>query len=464
MQQGLNIGIGAWIAQQAGVNTLPVLPASAIAFSPRALSLLETPEDWASAGELSHLANRVVGAGCAYDSDPIPTPLWTLHENLLNRMEVAVSTLSTAERNALAAADTVLLAADGLTPSPRYQLYLEYKHLHEELVLQHAPTEAISFAFSEWVTFGHKQAVEEALATKTRLSRNTTLLTARQDVQQIDLALQTSGSEVPFAPTFFAPVSASSAQHWLEAEVDLQVLEDALPPEAPWNLWRQFRANRTGSVRLRFAVLELLRPWFSADLYAARDWKLPSHAGEEALVADGIGKTGKLPSYLSRVYVAQVLDVRLQSADPPAGTTPPLPVVIHAGVLLQHSFASGVVKPLFNTLPRTLNPDTVRLLPAMTIPLKPVVKTRPAWNNMLLAQGVLTQGVAGKLARIHKLDSMAASGRLQLANQLLEPVPANTPAPVPQPPPQASTYIVGFGRTHLPYCPDPNPHFQWSPA
>lgn len=453
MQQGLNIGLGAWIAQQAGVNTLPILPATAIPFHPQHLGTITTTEEKLRAEELAHLANRMVGIGCEYGSDALPQQLWDVHKALWSTLDIAVSTLNSAERVALAAADSVLLAEDG-TPSQRYQLYLEYRRLHEDLVLQTADPAAVSFAFSQWLTFGHKQAVEEALATKTRLSRNTSAITAQHDIQQIEMALTAGGGETPFVPTFFSPLSASAIEHWLEAEVDFQALEDTLPPEAPWGLWRQFRANKTGSVRLKYIVLDLLRPWLNTDLYAARDWRLPQ--GETAMVADGNGRAGQLPAYLSKIYLAQVLEVRQQAT--PVPTYPPLvfqplPVVVHTAAF------AGVVKPRLNAMPRALSMVTAAPLAASSI--RPVSLSKPAWANVKLGEGVLIQGVTGKLARINKLDAVAASGRLQLAEQLLKP----QPVPLPTPPPASTyTYIVGFGRTHLPYCPNPNPQFQWSQA
>ena len=449
MHQGLNIGLGAWIAQQAGLKTLPVLPKVAIPFYPQHLGTITTTEEKLRAEELAHLANRMVGIGCEYGSDALPQQLWDVHKALWSRLDIAVSTLNSAERTALAAADSVLLAEDG-TPSQRYQLYLEYRRLHEDLVLQAADPAAVNFAFSEWLTFGHKHAVEEALATKTRLSRNTSAITAQHDIQQIEMALMAGGGETPFVPTFFSPLSASATEHWMEAEVDFQALEDTLPPEAPWGLWRQFRANKTGSVRLKYIVLDLLRPWLNTDLYAARDWRLPQ--GETEIVADGNGRAGQLPAYLSKIYLAQVLEVRPQVAPVPTYLVfQPLPVVVHTATF------AGVVKPRLNAMSRALS--TVTAAPLAVSSIRPATLSKSAWVKVKLGEGVLTQGVTGKLARINKLNAVAAIGRLHLAEQLLNP----QFVPLPTPPP-ASTYIVGFGRTHLPYCPNPNSQFQWSQA
>lgn len=460
MHHGLNIGLGAWIAQQAKLTTLPILPNTAIPFRLQHLSTIKTQEDRLIAEELSRLANRVVGAGCEYDSGELPQYLWTVHKDLWSKLDIAISTLSIGEREELKKADEILFNQDGL-PSIYYLTYLEYRRIHEDLLLQaDSPesTQAVNFAFTEWVAVGHKQLVETALAVKVRLSRNSSLITSQQDVSMIMVALEAGGADVPFVPTYFAPLSATSTENWLEAEVDFQVLEDALPPEAPHNIWLQFRANKTGSVRFKYIAIDLLRPWLSTELYSARDWRLP--VGEVELVADGNGRVGQLPAYLSKVYLAQVLEVRTQLPPKPSLiiNIPIIPTLVvsqplHTYVYNNTTPAVGVVKPHFNVMPRALS--TTRR--SVQLGSSAHLVSSMSMDNTFTVRA-LKPSLGSKLALITKVDAVATNSRLKLTQHLLKLTTNFVPAP------QSSsiTYIVGFGRTHLPYCPNANSNFQWS--
>ena len=107
MQQGLHIGIGAWIDARCGAGGRPAFPTTAIPFRLSHLSAMSTPEDVLRAVELSQLANRVGDDTWRYDAGGFTAYLWDRHSEVLGQMETALSTLTPAERARLAAADAV---------------------------------------------------------------------------------------------------------------------------------------------------------------------------------------------------------------------------------------------------------------------------------------------------------------------------------------------------------------------
>ncbi len=319
MQRGLNIGLASWIDANSGsTDGIPAFPLNPIPFQLRHFGKINTPEDVVRAAELALLVNRTASPGdWRHPAGGLPDYLWHLHRDTIADMITALSTLTEAQRTALARADAVLFQPDGFTISDRYALYNEARRNHEDLVLAGAPTSEVTAAYQTWVTTGHKATVEEALAIKMTLSDSTSRLIAGNDVTRIEVALDTVGSDVPFVPTLFTPVSAMSTEHWTEAEVDFQALEDAIPTTLAQTEWRRFRANKSGHVHFRYVVAELIRAWFSHEIYSADDWRLPDDSEEaQKLVADGLGTAGRLPAFYSRLYLAQVLDVRHTTVKP----------------------------------------------------------------------------------------------------------------------------------------------------
>ncbi len=496
MQNGLNIGIGSWIDARQSASALPAFPTTAIPFELRHFGDLSTPADLARAVELSLLANRVDNGGTVYESNAIPAYLWERHRQTVGTMESALSTLSTAEREALARADAVLFGLDGFSISERYTIYMETRRIHEDMVLQGASPSEVNGAYQDWVVLGHKVEVEAALATKVTLGRGTSRLKAADDVSRIELALGSLGGEVPIAPTLFTPISAVSTEHWTEAEVDLQALEDAIRPQVSLTAWRQFRQNKNGKVRFRFATIELMRAWFSVSIYEADDWRLP--AGSQTVVADGLGHEGQLPAYFSRLYMAQILEIRNEPVRP----TPPIdrPPIILPPIVRPRIERPPIIRPQIGGLPGTLHdlrisqksialrPTPVRAMRGPTalaaesaanagassdtrvrgvtrrnVTVGTTASRRPA-TAVIAQQGISRLdlvphqliGVTGRISKIEKINAITASNRLSYA-QILIATTANQPSP----PQDNTTYLVGFGRTNLPACPNPNPNYQW---
>ena len=465
MQTGLNIGIGSWIDRQQQGQGLPAFPATAIPFKLEHLSDLSKPEDLVRAVELSLLANRIDGNGWMYAGDTLPAYLWDRHRDNIADMETALSTLSPAEQEALTRADAILFEQDGFTISGRFAMYNETRRIHEDLVLQGASVKDVQLAYQNWITIGHKAEVEEALAIKTSLSRGTSRLIAASDVTRIDVALESLGSDVAFAPTFFSPISAVSTDHWTEAEVDLQALEESIRPEVSHTAWRRFRGKKNGKVRFRFVVVELHRPWFSTTLYEKDDWRLADD--HDGLVADGIGQQGRLPAFYSRIYMAQVQDITYEKPRP----RPEIPII----TAVKPNLMQGTQVPALISPPSS-NIMLRRAKRAGTISTKRrgVVATRRAFANelerhrpnlparrpsRLESAPHIKIGTAGHVSIIQKLTTASAINKLSFAQAVLAGPTLSMVRPDPTQ--DRTTYLVAFGRTNMPACPNPNPNYQW---
>jgi len=498
MQPGLNIGIGSWIDAQYGNPALPAFPALPIPFELRHPTSLVTPDDLARTAELALLANRLGSPDSVYDTSGIPVYLWERHQSNIRQMVTAASTLSAEQQDELSRVDSLLYKSDGFTLSDTYALYIETREIYQELVAQGAGAQEVELAYTNWLTLGHKALIEEAIASKLGLTRTTSRVVAQNDVSKIEMALTSMGGDVPHAPTTFAPLSAISTAHWTEAEVDFQALEDAIRPQVSRTSWTRFRANKNGKVRFRFICVELIRPWFTAVLYEADDWRLAS--GPDALVASGDGRSGTLPSYFSQLYMAQILDIRHQNG---AANRPQKPTLVlrpdrplqnittsaRAGVFTTGPASAIQVTrshPLATFRPknaagrpagtartpggdratrgtktpinRTRAGSTVRLsgITASTVaPVRPGVTTVSL--SRIESRPHYQLGSAGRIAIIQKLDRLSALNRLNFVQAHL----VATSPPGPAPPADTTTYLVGFGRTNLPRCPDPNPNYQW---
>lgn len=469
MQRGLNIGIGSWIDAQYEKKTLPAFPSSGIPFELKHFHMLKEPEDLIKSIELSLYANRVGGFGSHYDEIISSSLLWNHHKNIIYSMVHAASTLNISEKKLLEEANRILFDQDGISPSDIYQVYEETRRNYEDLVFQNADASDIQDAYDSWIIFGHREEIEEARATKLQLTRASSNIFAQNDVSKIDMALNNLGGDIEYAPTYFSPLSALSTKHWLEAEVDFQALEKSIKPNVSQVEWKQFCANKVGRVRFKYISIDLSRPWFNEAIYEADDWHLPKNDLE--LVASGNGKSGKMPWFFSRIYMAKILDIHqetVQVEKPPLmkpditfpKPSSPFPTMIgrtHPLSLFNRSVISEVLphrKPLRRRLSATKTLLISNTALAMSESKKSVL-LQPVFRKPVVMFGHI-----GSLAKIKKVDTITVQNKLTFTLGKLASLPSHSENSVPEEDP--TTYIVGFGRKNLPHCPDPNPNYQWT--
>jgi hypothetical protein len=320
-----------------------------------------------------------------------------------------------------------------------YKRYEECRVAYNDLLESGAEAAELTRALAEWAVNG-KAEVEAALATLARLARRSTLPLADEQQALLDPAFLASTVDGSYAATEFAPLSAIRPATWLAAEVTFDDLERAIGggPREKWTVWR---AGRTGTLRFRFAALDLRRSWFSQAIYEADDWRL---VGEPVSAGDGIG--GRLPAYVSSVYLAIVDEVRanpkpkIDTQTPPIFIPPHLPDRRLVTTRLTAGPALAVARPLaVSARPRLGVSGTG----SADRPAPPVV-SRPN----LAALRVNRLGVVSRPTRF------VVAERLALADVLARPGGTTTR-------PADAAFVVGFGCTTLPPSPRPNPGYQW---
>lgn len=482
MQQGLSIGIGSWIDSRHGNGGNPAFPVDAIPFKLKHMSSLHTSEDFIRAAELSLLANRVDDNGWTYGNSGIPEYLWSRYRQTLGNMETAISSLTQAERDRLAEANEILFEANGFNMSDRYAMYEETHRIYEDLVTSRGDADDIQKAYEKWVVFGHRDAIDNALAVRMNLlERESTRLIAANDISQIDVSLDSIGSDVPFLPTLFTPLSASSTEYWNDAEVDFQALEDTIRPEVSRNTWHQFRAKKSGKVHFRFIAVDLIRPWFSAMIFTKDDWRLADN--QESIVADGLGGKGQLPTFYSKLYMAQIIEVENTPSAPPVHWWKPKDIVVlgngvlGTSMLLQSRSMAAVTATQSLPVRITLQPSVMAARSMLVstsarrgvIPRRSVLSTNLTRMTRPMAMPLRVTpvntklysviGEVGRSSKVRKLTATLAASKLEYVKALLYETKINQE---PASTNEQTTYLVGFGRTNIPACPNPNPNYQWS--
>lgn len=458
MQDGLHIGLAAWINAQQNTGSFAVFPAAPIVTAPINLEAAQNPNDIARAAEFARLANFVPRQGQVADAFSTSTVLWNLHLDTLRRMDFATTAWTQAEKEQFEAARNVIYSTDaaGLPlPSDRHLLYLEMKNAYEDLQNTGGSADELALAMANWIALGYKKIVEDALETISRLGVRSNLTRANNEEISLQRTLDTSGIQPPIAPTYFAPISATAPETWMEAKVSFDNLDQAVGSGPESGRWRAYRANRFGEVSFKYAVLKCLRPWFTPALYAADDWKL----GEgDSIVSQGNGIEGQLPAYVSSVYLVKVQNVTIHP--PPA--TPTIPIILATTVARRPVLQVA-------TIPKAIGAYSPKKGVASKAMREPLVGPRVEMAERVAAQrpmNVLHTAetapflTARNLGQVRMVTARNLNQRYLVAQEYL--VDRNRPRPVPsEPPPESQIYVAGFGCEKIPFSPNPNPNYQW---
>src|SRR5690349_19529712 len=228
MQDGLHIGLAAWINAQRNTGSFAVYPAQPIATALVDLSTVKDLRDLAKAAEFARLVNFVPRQGQFADTFSAAAVLWVIHRDILGRMDHALEPWTSEERAQYEAARDVLYTIDAAgrpVPSAKLLLYEEMKSAHQDLQETGASAAELAHATADWVVQGHKPLIEEALATLARLASRSSLSQAENERASLqDVRLPRHG-ELVFAATYFAPISAVAQESWMEAQVSFADLD-----------------------------------------------------------------------------------------------------------------------------------------------------------------------------------------------------------------------------------------------
>ncbi|MFF3691458.1 hypothetical protein [Streptomyces sp. NPDC002187] len=468
---GLYLAIAAWIDKKRAYPGFLSVPRGPLPVTPVELETIvtgvRTSTDLARAAEFSLMANFVPRKGHAAQPFGPTDPLWLVHRETLSDMEFATQSLTAEEAGDLDRARGVLYTTDAQgrpTLSEAFLAYQEMGRVAELLEDEGAEPEAVQAAYADWLVLGHKSEVEAALGALNRLAGRSSRADATRELRDLQDEALSRSADTTFAPTYFAPLSAAQETTWAHVRISYAELRAAVPSGADTSTRPFLTSTADGHVEFLYAVLEIMRPWFSARLYQADDWRL---AGDQ-VISTGSGVEGRTPAYPQSVYLARVTAVStpITPAAPAVGGTGPSPVpdaanatpaprVVFGGpgprppVVLGPRGPAG---PAFTARAGVVNGGVLRPTVASswrtTGPGAPPrrVLGRPDW--VLSAPGLPVRS-----------DWQARLERLRLALRTGEQTP---PASLPnETPPASAALVIGFGCAVLPSCPHPNPAYLW---
>lgn len=468
MQDGLHIGLGAWIHEQGNSASFAAYPSQPAAIDLVELEAIQDVHDLAKAAEFARLVNFIPRQGQIADIFGSNSVLWDVHRNILGQMDFANQPWTSAEQAEYEAARNMLYVVDnsGLpSPSQQYLLYQEMRNAYEDLVSSGGTAQEIAQAMTDWVVLGHKQDVEDAFEVITRLSNRSSRTQAEGERLLLSedppgLGLRFHG-DLAFAPTYFAPISALSRETWMEAKVSFADLNGAVGDNPVANRWRAYRANRQGEVTFSYVVLSCLRPWYSPGLYQADDWKL---SPEDSKVSQGNGSEGLLPAYVDTVYLAAVNSVTHKQPPANTGTVRPRPRLLST-TLAPIAFVNvGGSKSLANLAPRSgvvKGTGGSATLSSMRTGTSVAVGDRPLSSVSSLPTSVgSSHFVSLRRGTVRRVTAVDLNRRYLVAQAYLGGTTVST-APSPDGTP-TQIYVVGFGCEKIPFAPNPNVNYQWS--
>ena len=455
MQDGLHIGLAAWINQQRNTGSFVVYPPSPIATELADLGTVKNATDLNKAAEFALLVNFIPRQGQVAQTFSSLSPLWEVHRDVLGGMDFAAEPWTSSEKAQYQAARATLYTTDAsghLAPSRELQLYEEMKSAYQDVQQVGGSETEIAEALANWLVLGYKQSVEDALETIVRLSSRSSRNQAESEKAVLEPSrLPVRGDGLAFAATYFAPISAIVRETWLEAKVTFEQLDTAVGNSPAGQQWKAYRANRNGEVLFNYAAVSCLRPWYTPSLYQRDDWKLST---EGTFVSKGNGAEGLLPAYVDAVYLVSVKDVTVRAMSPPPPGLPRSPWP-RPGMILNPVVAEA----------RLAQPKS---LDSSGSPREGVVaKAVTTASNLALAQqsGTILRSTATagsfttlNLGLVRRVTAADLAQRYTVAHQVLEgQIQPSVPAPeAPQ------IYVSGFGCAKVPYAPNPNLSYTWS--
>ncbi|WP_088889072.1 hypothetical protein [Leptolyngbya ohadii] len=493
MQDGLHIGLAAWINAQRKADGFPVYPALPIVTELANFESIQGVADIAKGFEFSRLVNFIPRQGQVADTFSDSAVLWRVHRDILAQMDHATEPWTSAERASYEAARQVLYTTDASgfpAPSQRLMLYEEMKNAYQDVSQNGGSATEIAQALTNWLILGHKQAIEDAFETISRLYARSSRSQAEREALLLNQDPPGVGFEHygdrEFAPTYFAPISALLRETWMEAKVSFDDLERAVGNTPGTGKWTAYRANRTGEVTFNYAVLQCIRPWYTPTLYQTDDWKLNDTS---QVVSKGNGTEGLLPAYVDAVYLVSVKNVTSQQKPP---TEPPTKPPMKPPITPFYPHKPPIYRPdLLRVDQSVLSPSVTSAaqlsrggsrLQAIDAGLSKGVVTKASntpqtMKNTALAvnhlavtaqlshlEAVSTASyLRGDWGQVRALTAADLSRRYTVAQAILEAgrIPVEwTPIPTEETPP-SQIYVAGFGCKKVSFAPNPNVNYQW---
>jgi hypothetical protein len=469
MQNGLHIGLAAWISEQRNTGSFAVYPTQPLVTELVDLDAIQNVQDLAKAAEFSRLVNFIPRQGQVADTLSDSARLWQVHRDLLGQMDFATEPWTKVEQAEYQAARETLYTMDnsGLpTPSKKYHLYEEMKNAYCNLSDSGGDADEITRAMSDWIVLGYKLEIEDAFEVIGRLwgrsSRN------QADNERLSLNEYPPGvglrfyGDMEFAPVYFAPVSAIARETWMETKVSFDDLDRAVCNRAHIGKWKAYRANRTGEVLFDYAILTCMRPWFTPAIYKSDDWKLST---DNTVVSKGNGAEGLLPAYVDAVYLVSVKNVITKPKPPRLKPKPKLTA------RLINTTTIGRAKHIHQSLrPTSLGDANTNVGIVKKTVNTPIAMRKVSSSNRLLPSrqlsGVQATTIATSqftlmnLGQLRRVTTVNLKLRYTVARAYLEGG-AWTAHTSTEETMHTEIYVVGFGCEKISFAPNPNLNYRW---
>ncbi|MBN6100632.1 hypothetical protein JR064_00435 [Xanthomonas sp. CFBP 8703] len=491
-------------------------PVTPLAFAPAALDLLGdgTMEHLI---EFSLLANRIPD-GPAWSGDG-QTLLWEVYAQVLREAQFAQSTRTAQEEADYQAASAVLYRQDEegrRLPTDAALAYRSYRDryllLQQDYLAQQATASAgsaeqvqawhdlqqpalqrgLDDALADWAALGYRDAVEQAQAQVSGLGAKSPWQTLSEWKGRCNPDMDTltrASDQLQVYPTSYAPSNALDEGSWRRFELSGAEIDAALA-EAPAELRERLGTGGDAgiaSLSFEFSSAALIRPWFSADAFAARFWRF---ADASLQLSDGQSPAhGPCTAYPVAVVFAR--DIQVQRKP-----TAALPSVVGPAL----GFDPGLLRQLRLT-PRLIARRELR--PPPPVPAGPIgMRRRPVLAVPdRSSTAVATAPIANAALRMPVRNIAAPTSTPMLRPRIVIGRPAAPSSPaanapvaaqailrrlrldayardlsvaevVPAPEPAAATvrdaathddsvYILAFICRPLPRCPDPDPTLAW---
>ncbi|MFZ2500359.1 MAG: hypothetical protein WAW90_00010 [Minisyncoccia bacterium] len=276
--------------------------------------------------------------------------LWDSYETILRNSAFPQSTLTEQEETQLLEATQFLSVTqsgeDGpiTVPSPAYKAYVQYKtlfdqadkaYLDEKLSVETATgpegnerkkqwreyrekqlLDFVNQATTEWITFGHKTAVENYIVVKATLEQkkyaNLVSSAYINDLEQSDVP-DLNANGLPTKLTFYSPHDiANKSIPWTSIHLskdEINVFAERAPAELKTLLDGGVGNDDIEAVSLEYNTVFVARPWFRPEYFASRYWKLPDNF-PDAVVSDGLVPCrGRVPVYISSMIVGRNITI-----------------------------------------------------------------------------------------------------------------------------------------------------------
>lgn len=294
----------------------------------------------AAAAEFAVLANYVPSVAPIWSQDG--RVLWDVYREVLTRAKVAAPALSEAEAERLAAAQGLLRDAETGEATAAYQRYLDLQESYlqarerftsakltaensDDAVVAaewHATQERLQVdvdrALEEWRSRGGKAAIEDALATVSRLSSlnlETRFADAIDRLDQAERSGLAAGTGTFFDTAYLPRGMFAPGAVWTKLVLDASEIESltATARETAPDLEEIAGTDDDFEIRrlsVEIGRAEVLRPWFDQELITNRAWRWRTDA--EPLSDGSDPPDGSMPAYVTAMIFARNLEVELK--------------------------------------------------------------------------------------------------------------------------------------------------------